>query len=89
MDRVLARLCKRESVAGILYGWYRTTWAIAESAFVFGSMCLEGGEERDRERKRESGVSRRLADVCTIPKTKTRKWRHPPAASMDKDIDQR
>lgn len=84
-------------MAGILYGWYRTTWAIPESAFVFGSMCLEEGEERDREKKKEKerererarGVSRRPADVCTIPKTKTRKWRHPPAASMDKDIDQR
>lgn len=78
-------------MAGILYGWYRTTWAIPESAFVFGSMCLEGGKERDgeREREREGGVSRRPADVCTIPKTKTKKWRHPPAASMDKDIDER
>lgn len=72
-------------MAGILYGWYRITWAIPESAFVFGSMCLEGGEERETERERKRGgeVSRRLADVCT------KKWRHPPAASMDKEIDQR
>lgn len=62
---------------------------IPESAFVFGSMCLEGGEAKDRERQRERGVSRRLADVSTIPKAKTNKWRHPPAASIDKDIDQR